>query len=57
MAVNYTGIKSATGVVTFHFTSVKDATTTTDPETGETITSDPITEEKTVTREINFTQE
>lgn len=57
VAVNYTGIKSATGVVTFHFTSVKDATTTTDPETGETITSDPITEEKTVTREINFTQE
>lgn len=57
VAVNYTGIKSPSGVITFHFTVEKEATTTTDPETGEMITSEPVTEERTVNREINFTQE
>lgn len=57
VAVNYTGIKSPGGVITFHFAVEKEATTTTDPETGETITTPPVSEEKTVTREIQFTQE
>lgn len=57
VAVNYTGIKSASGVITFHFTVQREGATTTNPETGETVTSDPVTEEKTVKREINFTQE
>ncbi len=57
VAVNYTGIKSATGVITFHFTVEKEGVTTTDPETGETITAQPTTQEKTVRREISFTQE
>lgn len=57
VAVNYTGIKSPSGVITFHFTVEKEATTTTDPETGEMITSEPVSEERTVSREINFTQE
>ena len=57
VAVNYTGIKSASGVITYHFTVEKEATTTTDPETGETSTTDAVSEEKIVTREINFTQE
>ena len=57
VAVNYTGIKSPNGVITFHFTVETEATTTTDPETGETYTTDAVSEEKTVTREINFTQE
>ena len=57
VAVNYTGIKSPSGVITFHFTVEREATTTTDPETGETVTTDPVSEEKTVTREIQFTQE
>lgn len=57
VAVNYTGIKSSSGVITFHFTVEREATTTTDPETGETVTSDPVSEEKTVTRQIQFTQE
>lgn len=56
--VNYTGIKSATGVITFQFTVEREAITTTDPETGEPITTtEAYTEDKTVTREINFTQE
>lgn len=57
VAVNYTGIKSPSGVITFHFTVEREATTTTDPETGEAVTTDPVSEEKTVTREIQFTQE
>ena len=57
VAVNYTGIKSASGVITFHFTVQKEAAITTDPETGEPVTADAVTEEKTVTRNINFTQE
>ena len=56
--VNYTGIKSANGVITFQFTVAREAITTTDPETGEPITTtEAYTEDKTVTREINFTQE
>lgn len=57
VAVNYTGIKSATGVITFHFTVEREGATTTDPETGETVTAGSTTEEKTVRREISFTQE
>ena len=57
VAVNYTRIKSASGVITFHFTVQREGATTTNPETGEIITADPVTEEKTVTREITFTQE
>ena len=57
VAVNYTGIKSPTGVITFRFTVVREAASTTDPVTGETSTTEPVSEEKTVTREINFTQE
>ena len=57
VAVNYTGIKSPSGVITFHFTAEREGTTTTDPETGETVTTAPVSEEKTVTREIQFTQE
>ena len=57
VAVNYTGIKSASGVITFHFTVQREGATTTNPETGEIITADPVTEENTVTREITFTQE
>ena len=56
-AFNRTGIKSATGTVTFRFTVEREATTTTDPETGEIFTTDAVSEERTVTREISFTQE
>ena len=55
--VNYSGIRSATGTITYRFTVVREGVTTTDPETGETSTTEATSEEKTVTREINFTQE
>ena len=55
--VNYTGIKSATGTITFHFTVEKEAETYTDPETQEVTTVDAVSEERTVTREVSFTQE
>ena len=57
VAVNYTGIKSPTGVITFTFTVQTEDTTTTDPDTGETVTTPGSSQEKTVRREINFTQE
>ena len=57
VSVNYTGIKSPTGVITFTFTLQTEDTTTTDPDTGETVTVPGGSQEKTVKREINFTQE
>ena len=57
VAVNYTGIKSATGTITYVFNVETEATTTTDPETGETVTTAATSKQKVVTREINFTQE
>ena len=57
VSVNYTGIKSPTGVITFTFTVQTEDTTTTDSDTGETVTVPGGSQEKTVKREINFTQE
>lgn len=59
VAVNYTGIKSATGTVTFHFTVEKTSIPVTDNgEEGEQPAAPEVTtEERTVTREISFTQE
>ncbi len=57
VAVNYTGIKSPTGVITFVFTVETEASTTTNPETGETVETEATSTQKTVTRQINFTAE
>lgn len=57
VSVNYTGIKSATGTITFTFRVEKEATTTTDPNTGETVTNPSVSEDRTVQREVSFTQE
>ncbi len=57
VVVNYTGIKSPSGTVTFRFTVEHEAAATPNPETGELIPGEASTEEKTVTREVNFTQE
>lgn len=51
------GIKTANGSITFTFTVVKEAVTVTDPDTGETTTTEGSTTQKTVTREVTFTQE
>ena len=57
IAVNYTGIKSPNGTITFVFTVTTEATTTTDPDTGETVTTEAISRQKVVTRQVSFTQE
>lgn len=54
---NYTGIKSATGTITFVFNVTTEATSTTDPDTGETITTEASSRQKVVTREVAFVQE
>ncbi len=56
-AANYYGIKSAGGIITMYYTVTTEGTTTTDPETGETITTPGTTEEKSFTRRLEFVQE
>ncbi|MCH5250281.1 MAG: Stk1 family PASTA domain-containing Ser/Thr kinase [Lachnospiraceae bacterium] len=55
--INYSGIKSSMGTIQFRFTVTTEATTTTDPNTGEITTIEGTTMEKTVTREVVFTAE
>lgn len=57
ISVNYTGISSSSGTVTFVFTVTTEPTTVTDPVTGETTTVPGTSTEKTVTRPIEFTAE
>ena len=40
-----------------YYTVTTEGTTTTDPETGETITTPGTTEEKSFTRRLEFVQE
>lgn len=55
--VERTGIQSATGTVEFKFVVTTPPSMTTDPNTGETITVEGTSTEKTVTREVAFTTE
>lgn len=55
--VNFTGIDSAAGTITFSYTKVTEATNTTDPETGETIVIPGTTEDKSFSRRVEFTKE
>ena len=55
--VNYSGITSATGTLTFIYTVTIDETVMEDPETGETVTVPARTEEHTIQRTIEFVQE
>ncbi len=57
ISVNYTGIKSATGTVTFTYTVITNPQTTTDPETGQVVTIDGTSVQKTIAREVQFTPE
>lgn len=57
ISINSAGIKSATGTITFTYTVTTEPSTSTNPETGETITVPGTSMEKTVTRPIEFTQE
>ena len=55
--VNYTGIASPTGTVSFVFTVSTEEVTVTDPNTGETTTQPAQNYDKTVTRELTFEAE
>ena len=55
--VNYTGINSATGTVTYVFTVSTEAVTITDPVTGDATTTPAQSYDKTVTRELTFEAE
>lgn len=57
ISVNYTGIRSATGTVTFTYTVTTDAVTDTNPETGEVTTMEGTSVQKTIARELQFTPE
>lgn len=57
ISVNYTGIRSASGTVTFTYTVTTDAVTDTNPETGEVTTTEGTSVQKTVSRTIQFTPE
>ncbi len=55
--VNYTGITTPNGTVTYIFTVTREEVTYTDPDTGESITQPAESYEKTVTRELTFEAE
>ena len=55
VAVNYSGIKSPTGTITFEYTNVKRVETGT-AEDG-TPTTEEVKEEKKIERTIEFTEE
>lgn len=57
IAVNYTGIKSSTGTITFKYVNVTEPVSVTDPETGEMTVSEGESTEKTITRKVEFTKE
>lgn len=57
ISVNYTGIRSASGTVTFTYTVTTDAVTDTNPETGEVTTTEGTSVQKTISRTIQFTPE
>ena len=53
----YTHITSATGTLQMTYTNTTQGSVTTDPETGETVTTAGTSEQKTVTRLLTFTPE
>lgn len=58
VAMNVSGIKgNSNGKVTFVYMAPSDPVTTTDPETGETVTTPGPSEQKTVERAVTFTKE
>ncbi len=57
ISVNYTGIRSATGTVTFTYMVTTEAITDTNPETGEVTTTEGTSVQKTIARELQFTPE
>jgi serine/threonine-protein kinase len=56
-AANYYGLSSSGGTVTFTYSVTTDGGTTVNPDTGETVNEAPVTEERSFTRRVEFTQE
>lgn len=56
-AANFYGLKSSGGTITITYTVTTAGSTTTDPESGETVNTPGTTEEKSFTRRIEFVQE
>ncbi len=56
-AANYSGLTAAGGTITMTYSVTKEGTTTTDPVTGETVTTPGTTENKTFSRRIEFVEE
>ena len=56
-AANYYGLTASGGTITMTYTVTIEGEPITDPETGETITPEPTTEERSFTRRIEFVEE
>lgn len=56
-AANYYGLTASGGTITMTYKVTTPGSTTTNPETGETVSVPGSTEEKSFTRRIEFTQE
>ena len=56
-AANYYGLTSSGGTITMTYFVTVEGTTTTDPETGETITTPGETQERSFSRRIEFSLE
>lgn len=56
-SANYYGLTSAAGTISMTYSVTTESTTTTNPDTGETINTPGTTENKSFTRRIDFVQE
>ena len=56
-SANYYGLTSSGGTITMTYTVTVQGSTTTDPETGETVSTPGTTESRSFTRRVEFTAE
>ncbi len=56
-AANYSGLTAPGGTITMTYNVIGEGSTTTDPDTGETVTAPGVTESKSFTRRIDFVEE
>lgn len=56
-AANYSGLTAPGGTITMTYYVTLEGSTTTDPNTGETITTPGVTEPREFTRRVEFTEE
>jgi len=56
-AANYFGLTASGGTITMSYEVTTEGTTTTNPETGETVNVPGSKETKSITRRVEFVQE